>query len=69
MFAATNSSYTPHALAGQYVGGSGEATIGVGVGANWLVGGFHRSFALQPFSVQAQTGINVSLAFAELTLR
>ena len=69
VFAATNSSYTPHALAGQYVGGSGEATIGVGVGANWLVGGFHRSFALQPFSVQAQTGINVSLAFAELTLR
>jgi hypothetical protein len=69
VFAATRSSYTPHALAGQYVGGSGEATIGVGVGANWLVGGFHRSFALQPLSVQAQTGINVSLAFAELTLR
>jgi hypothetical protein len=69
VFAATRRSYTPHALAGQYVGGSGEATIGVGVGANWLVGGFHRSFALQPLSVQAQTGINVSLAFAELTLR
>ena len=69
VFAATNTRYTPRALAGDYVGGSGEATFGVGLGANWLVGGSRRSFALQPLSVQAQAGLNLSVAFANLSLR
>jgi hypothetical protein len=56
-------------LAGTYVGGSSEATIGVGLGGNWLIGGSKRGFALQPLSVQAQTGLNLSVAFAGLTLR
>ncbi|RUT34624.1 DUF992 domain-containing protein [Arsenicitalea aurantiaca] len=58
----------PRSLAGSYVGGSGEATIGVGLGSNWLIGGSRRGFALQPFSIQAQTGLNLSLALAGLTL-
>lgn len=69
VFAATDTRYAPRALAGDYVGGSGEATFGVGLGANWLVGGSRRSFALQPLSVQAQAGLNLSVAFANLTLR
>jgi hypothetical protein len=68
VFAATRSRYTPHALAGEYVGASAEGTIGVGVGANWLIGGSHRSFALQPVSVQAQTGFDLSLALSNLSL-
>jgi len=55
-------------LSGTYVGGSGEATLGVGLGSNWLIGGSRQGFALQPFSVQAQTGLNLSVAFARLTL-
>lgn len=55
-------------LAGTYVGGSSEATIGVGLGSNWLIGGSKRGFALQPLSIQAQTGLNLSIAFAGLTL-
>ena len=47
---------------------SGEATVGVGLGANWLVGGSRKAFALQPWSVQGQAGLNLSLAFASLTL-
>jgi len=69
VFAATETRYTRHALAGDYVGGSAEATLGVGLGANWLVGGFRRSFALQPLSVQGQVGLNYSVAFAQLSLR
>src|SRR5690606_11967763 len=42
------------ALAGDYVGGSAEATVGAGVGANVLVGGSDRTVTLQPVSVQAQ---------------
>jgi len=56
-------------LAGRYVGGSTEATVGLGLGANWLVGGNNRAFALQPWSVQGQAGLNLSIAFAGLTLR
>ena len=36
------------ALAGDYVGVAASATVGAGVGANALVGGFGRSFTLQP---------------------
>jgi hypothetical protein len=57
------------ALAGTYVGASGSASLGVGVGANALVGGSHRSVALQPLSVEAQAGVNLALGVAGLTLR
>ena len=69
VFAATTDAYAGHALAGTYVGASGEATIGVGLGGNVLVGGLDNSFALQPFSVQAQTGLNLAVGLAGLTLR
>jgi len=48
------------ALAGKYVGGSGSASLGVGVGANALIGGSHRSIALQPLSVEGQVGVNLA---------
>ena len=56
------------ALAGDYVGASGEATVGVGLGANVLVGGSNRTIALQPVSLQGQTGLNVAVGVAGLTL-
>ena len=57
------------ALAGTYGGVSAEATVGVGVGANALLGGSQNSIALQPLSVQGQEGLNVALGVAELKLR
>lgn len=56
-------------LAGTYVGANAEATVGVGLGANALVGGLNRNFALQPISVQGQTGLNAAVAVQALTLR
>lgn len=55
-------------LAGTYLGASGEATAGLGVGANVLLGGFGRSINLQPVSVQGQTGLNVAGGIAGLSL-
>ena len=55
-------------LTGRYVGAQASGSLGVGVGANALVGGNERSFALQPVSVQAQTGVNIAVGVAELTL-
>jgi hypothetical protein len=54
------------ALAGEYVGGSAEATAGVGAGANALVGG--GNITLQPLSVQVQTGLNAALGVSSMTL-
>ena len=56
------------ALVGKYVGASGDISLGAGVGANVLVGGSHRSVALQPVSVEAQVGVNLALGVAGLTL-
>jgi hypothetical protein len=69
VFSASSTRYGNRSLAGTYVGGSAEATLGVGLGANWLIGGSRRGFALQPVSVQAQTGLNLSWTFSGLTLR
>ncbi len=57
------------ALAGNYAGVSAEAAVGLGVGANALVGGSKNSIVLQPLSVEGQTGLNVAVGVAELTLR
>jgi hypothetical protein len=57
------------ALAGSYGGATAEATFAVGLGANVLVGGSNRTVALQPVSVQGQTGLNVAAGVAELNLR
>jgi hypothetical protein len=58
----------PGALAGGYGGASAEATLGGGVGANVLVGGFERSISLQPISVGAQQGLDLALAVSGLEL-
>ena len=57
------------ALAGAYVGASADVAVGLGLGANALVGGSHRSFALQPLSVEANTGVNLAAGVSELRLR
>jgi Protein of unknown function (DUF992) len=56
------------ALAGSYGGASAEATVGVGLGANVLVGGFRKTIALQPLSVQGQQGLDIAAGIAGLRL-
>lgn len=57
------------ALAGEYLGASGDIGLGLGVGANVLVGGSARSFALQPLSLEGSIAINVALGVSMLKLR
>lgn len=57
------------ALAGNYGGASAEATVGVGAGANVLVGGSSRTVTLQPVSVTGQTGLNLAVGVAGLELK
>ena len=55
-------------LAGSYGGVGANASVGVGGGGNFLVGGPANSYALQPISVQGQTGLNVAAGIADLEL-
>jgi hypothetical protein len=68
VFAAEKAPNKKHALAGTYVGASHEVTLGLGLGGNWLIGGSRKGYALQPWSIQGQVGLNYSVAFAGLTL-
>ena len=56
-------------LRGTYVGASGNASFGIGLGANVLIGGSNRTISLQPLSVEGQIGINLAAGVARLTLR
>jgi len=55
-------------LTGQYGGVGANASIGVGGGGNFLVGGPRNAYALQPISLQGQTGLNVAAGIAGLEL-
>jgi hypothetical protein len=68
VLAPTADDYAPGALEGTYAGVSGEATVGVGVGANALIGGSLETIVLQPISVQAQEGLNFAVGVAQLEL-
>ena len=59
----------PGALAGTYAGGSASATVGVGVGANALIGGLNKSIALQPLSLEGNKGLNVAAGVGSITLK
>jgi predicted MFS family arabinose efflux permease len=60
----------PHgALAGEYVGVSGDVGIGLGAGANVLLGGSNRTVALQPISLQGSIALNVVVGVSSLKLR
>lgn len=57
------------ALAGEYVGASGDVALGPGVGANVLIGGSQRSIALQPVSLEGSVAMDVTLGLSALQLR
>jgi uncharacterized protein DUF992 len=57
------------ALAGDYGGATGSATVGVGLGANVLIGGSTKQIALQPVSFEGSTGLNVAAGIAAVSLK
>jgi hypothetical protein len=67
--AAATDDYQPGSLAGKYGGVSSAITAGLGVGANALVGGSKKSFALQPLSVQGQVGADIGLGISAMDLK
>ena len=56
------------ALEGDYGGVSAGATVGVGFGANVMIGGFDKSVALQPLSIEGHTGLNVAAGIGAMSL-
>ena len=66
---APSASIAPGALSGNYVGATGSATIGVGAGANVLVGGSNRTISLQPVSIEGNTGLNIAAGIGSISLR
>jgi hypothetical protein len=56
------------ALAGHYGGATASAAVGVGAGANVLIGGFQNSIALQPVSIEGQNGLNVAAGVEVMNL-
>jgi len=55
-------------LAGRYVGASGEIGVGLGVGANVLLGGSNNTVSLQPVSLEGSVSLNLAIGVAGLTL-
>ena len=56
-------------LRGNYGGVAAGASLGYGLGANVLIGGSGDTIALQPVSVEAQSGVSVNAGIAGLELR
>ena len=58
----------PGSVAGGYGGATASATVGVGVGANVLVGGSSKQITLQPVSVEGSVGLNVAAGIGAIEL-
>ena len=58
----------PGSLSGGYGGVTASATVGVGAGANLLVGGSDKSVSLQPLSLEGNTGLNLAAGVASIDL-
>lgn len=58
----------PGALAGSYGGATASATVGVGAGANVLLGGSNKQITLQPVSVEGSVGLNVAAGIGAVDL-
>lgn len=56
-------------LSGNYAGVDASAAVGIGLGGNVMIGGSANSFALQPLSVQGQTGLSVAGGVQSMELR
>lgn len=66
--APTETEYLPGQLAGNYVGASADASLGLGAGARVLVGGGENGFQLQPVSVDGIEGVGVSIGIESFEL-
>src|ERR1700674_2528320 len=66
---APTSDLAPGALNGDYVGATASATVGVGVGAHVLGGGFSKSVTLQPVSIEGNQGLNVAGGIGAMSLK
>lgn len=66
---APTANLAPGALSGNYIGATGSATVGVGAGANVLVGGSNRTISLQPVSIEGNTGLNIAAGIGSISLR
>jgi hypothetical protein len=58
----------PGALSGSYGGATASGTVGVGVGANVLIGGSSKQITLQPVSVEGSTGLNIAAGIGAVDL-
>lgn len=56
-------------IAGTYVGVDAMAAALVGVGGNVLLGGSNNSIALQPISIQVETGLAIAAGLERMDLR
>ena len=59
----------PGALEGGYGGVTAGATVGVGVAAHVLIGGFDKSITLQPVSVEGNTGLDIAAGIGGMNLK
>lgn len=63
------STVAPGAIAGEFAGPTAQGTVGVGVGANVLLGGSSNQITLQPVSVEGSVGLNAAAGVAAMSLR
>lgn len=66
---APTSDLKPGALEGDYAGVSAQASVGVGAGANALLGGFDKSITLQPLSIEGEKGVNLAAGIGAVSLK
>lgn len=67
VYAPTSRNKAP--LAGTYSGVTADVAVGIGLGADVLVGGENGTVSLQPISITGEQGVNIAIGVTSLNLR
>ena len=57
------------ALAGNYFGATAQVAVALGGGVSILTGGFRKSIALQPVTLEGDAGLYIGVGFASMSLQ
>lgn len=68
VFGATTNPGASHPLAGKYVGGRASVSLGLGAGAQVLIGGGGGQITLQPLALESARGIGLAAGLGYLYL-
>ncbi|MGR3503422.1 DUF992 domain-containing protein [Pseudaestuariivita sp.] len=68
VYSPKDSAVSDDPITGEFVGFSADAALGIGLGANALIGSTQKNVGLQPLRIEGKKGLNLAVGMTSLEL-